>query len=676
VVRLKINTVSIRNFGVLSEIDIDLAGEIGKLAFINALNGYGKTTFQGALRWCLYGIEPKNPDKFVSRIAFENSDITQVSTSIQFSDDENTRWRVKRELRFEKSGGSDFKRIGADTLTVWKQSATTGELTDILPNPETWLRSQFPERLEHFFLFDGEQMEKFFSSDVLKVIENGVREIAGVDYFESLQNRIREIETKKRAKAAKLSGARSENLNGQLQEKILILDDLRQTELEKLEKLETNRDELSKVNELLAESAITEREAERSSELAAAIENARLEAATANQEFQMALFQFGIGMQFEKSHLELRRQVDHARKEDKLPPPFDPERLRTLLDLERCICGCDLSNDKAGRQAIVKLIEKYSASSAVGQRLRESSDQLDKYESSFPVYQDSIRTLNRLHIEKKRLVDALVEDQEKLTARLAANDVAFISNIGRNKQYLQKEQSDLHSDLAQISKQIAEELPKCERLRKQLSDSIEGQAEAESLLREAAFAASLGAAAGQIFAFGLEKVRHELEVSVSNRFNQVVKGRFKTTVSDSYRVETRDQSGKIVPLSAGQAMMQAYIFAIALREVIQLSFPLIVDTPFGRLDGKNRRILGEYLVEMIKVEAGKPNRQIIFLMQDTEYDPYVRQYFASLSPMEFYFAFEKGRELDKSVLGTGIDPEWFENGAWKHWHEGENGKNE
>ena len=671
---MKINSVSIKNFGVLADIEIDLSGEAGKLAFINALNGYGKTTFQGALRWCLYGIEPKNPDKFVSRIAFDDSNTTNVSTSIQFSDDENTRWRVKRELRFEKSGNDEIKRIGADALTVWKQSAITGELTDILPNPETWLRSQFPERLEHFFLFDGEQMEKFFSSDVLKVIENGVREIAGVDYFESLQNRIRELETKKLAKAAKLSGSKSETLNTQLQERILILENLRQAESDMRENLQINLENLDKVNELLAESAITEREAERSSELAVAIEIARTDASAANVEFQTALFQFGIGLQFEKAHLELKKQVEQARKDDKLPPPFDPERLSKLLAAEKCICGCDLAKDDAGRQAIMRLIEKYSASSAVGQRLRESEDQLNRYKSSFSANQRSIRALNQLHSEKRKLVESLVEEQEKLTAKLAANDVEFISQLGRNKQRLQNEQSELHSDLAQITKQIEEDIPKCERLRKQLGDSIEGQVEAETLLREAAFASQLGEAAGQIFAYGLEKVRKELEISVSSRFNKIVKGKFTTTVSDSYRVITSDKNGKIVPLSAGQAMMQAYIFAIALREVIKLSFPLIVDTPFGRLSAKNRMILAEYLVEMIKTETDKSNRQIIFLMQDTEYDPYVREYFTSLYPIELFFTFEVGREMDKSILGSGIDPEWLETGAWKDWYERGNGK--
>jgi hypothetical protein len=94
---------------------------------------------------------------------------------------------------------------------------------------------------------------------------------------------------------------------------------------------------------------------------------------------------------------------------------------------------------------------------------------------------------------------------------------------------------------------------------------------------------------------------------------------------------------------------------------------LIVDTPFGRLSGDFRAWLSEVLSTFILKEVENANRQIIFLMTDTEYTPYTKGRFAKASPLEFYLAYEAGNETDKSVIGKGIDPEWMNHDYWKDW---------
>jgi hypothetical protein len=117
-------------------------------------------------------------------------------------------------------------------------------------------------------------------------------------------------------------------------------------------------------------------------------------------------------------------------------------------------------------------------------------------------------------------------------------------------------------------------------------------------------------------------------------------------------------------------MAKAYIFSLALRDVINLGFPLIVDTPFGRLSEDFRVWLARILSEFLVKEAQKSNRQIIFLMTDTEYTPFTKKHFSAAKPLEYFLAYEKGNEADKSNLGKGIDPGWLELTVWKAWAEG------
>ena len=57
-------------------------------------------------------------------------------------------------------------------------------------------------------------------------------------------------------------------------------------------------------------------------------------------------------------------------------------------------------------------------------------------------------------------------------------------------------------------------------------------------------------------------------------------------------------------------------------------------------------------------------------MTDTEYTPFTKKYFSAANPLEYYLAYEKGNETDKSNLGKGIDPGWLGLTVWKAWSEG------
>ena len=69
----------------------------------------------------------------------------------------------------------------------------------------------------------------------------------------------------------------------------------------------------------------------------------------------------------------------------------------------------------------------------------------------------------------------------------------------------------------------------------------------------------------------------------------------------------------IVDISAGQSLFLALSFVTALREITGYKFPLIIDTPLGKISGSNQYNLAKILPTYLE------NEQISFLATDTEW---------------------------------------------------------
>ena len=155
---MKIDRVSISNFGIISNINLDISKKEGSLVFLNGRNGRGKTTFQSALRWCFYGEEP-SISKFLSTFALANAKsgevlTTSVTAEIKM-DVEGSTAVIERTQTFQKTDSGEVKRIGQSQINVKTRGAVAGSLTEVKTESEgeKWLQSYFPKRLINFFLF-------------------------------------------------------------------------------------------------------------------------------------------------------------------------------------------------------------------------------------------------------------------------------------------------------------------------------------------------------------------------------------------------------------------------------------------------------------------------------------------------------------------------------------------
>ncbi len=668
---MKVEKLVIENFGIIHEAKFDFAGSSGNLVFINGLNGRGKTTLQSAIRWCFFGDEPQSTTKFASRYAInklkDGQSITVRATAEISLDRQGERAFIERTQMFTRQDNGVPKKLGSASLVVKTKSNEASALTDVTVDPELWIAEHFPKRLINFFLFDGELMTNFFKTNVKIEIESAIREIAGVDLFEGIASNLESVEGQLNRKISKLTGKKSEEIE-QAREKESLL---RESTIEELKittiNLEKTEKRLKEIYDQLSESRETESMAAKLKDIDLEITGLEVSQKQSELEFNLKLLSCGTMSLLSPSFQELSNQVDIAKKEDRFPPSFEPERVRELLARGECICGCTLTPGDERANSLNKLIEKHAVSSDVGKILDNVSRQIEKLGIRLHGDWKEIQLINSRITTVSDERNKLMNERDKLTVKLQGSDITSIRALANEKERLELYANQLRRVKAELLVTFDSSDSKFKKLDLEFAAFAKGNLEAEALRAQAELAREVSQSAKQIHGIAIAQVRQQLQRAIEEKFSLVKSGKFRTSITEDFEVLTLNEDGSKVDLSEGESMAKAYIFSLALRDVINLGFPLIVDTPFGRLSGDFRGWLSEVLSTFLLKEVKKKNRQIIFLMTDTEYTPYTKARFEKATPLEFYLASEPGSETEKSVIGQGIDPEWFKHDYWKDW---------
>jgi hypothetical protein len=89
----------------------------------------------------------------------------------------------------------------------------------------------------------------------------------------------------------------------------------------------------------------------------------------------------------------------------------------------------------------------------------------------------------------------------------------------------------------------------------------------------------------------------------------------KVEISPDYKIKVLDKEGvdNLKTLSAGQTLYLSLSFISALREVTAINYPMVIDSPFGKVSGQERVWAADDLPKFL------PDTQITFLVTDTEY---------------------------------------------------------
>jgi DNA sulfur modification protein DndD len=120
----------------------------------------------------------------------------------------------------------------------------------------------------------------------------------------------------------------------------------------------------------------------------------------------------------------------------------------------------------------------------------------------------------------------------------------------------------------------------------------------------------------------------EIRTKVQNRTEEIFKKLItrhwqikKVEIDENYKIRVIDteEVDNLKTLSAGQTLYLALSYIAAVREVTDTNYPMIIDSPFGRISGLERVRAAEDLPLYL------PDTQITLLVTNTEYNAEIKK---------------------------------------------------
>jgi DNA sulfur modification protein DndD len=670
---MKMTSLEISNLGVHKELKLDVASQQNRLIFLNGSNNHGKTSLLTALEFVLFNAELSggNLSKLAAR-ELEVGGSAEIRVRLKLLQPNGDVAVVTRVQPFERTAAGIIRPDGSSELDVTLISRDVTVQAESVPRPEEWLDSHFPIRFKDFVLFDGEKMTRFFDNRVKAAIENAVREIARIDYFEEVIRTVKKAQAELQSKQAKLASKSAEKLNAEIagfQRQLDLTERNLETALRQRNSLQSEEKTLRPLIEGLKDGAkyLGENKKLRDEHEALLEEQKELKI-----EFRRVLWGAGISTFLAgKLKYPIEKQIEIADKAGRYPADFKFEALEDVMAKGVCICGNHIIQGSDSEAAIRALMERNLSAGMLGTELSSLKATLDRSIGLAQANHQEVASLIRRQRKVHSEIQANLLSQRELAPKLEGLSLKSddVASILANYQQIQRGIDELKQTIPMWESEQRSKKLEISKRQKEFEAAIGNSASAQLLKRQADYLASVIAQSSDFGQSVLERARIRLESFVSERFGRTDGGRYKTQITDEFDVITLNQDGTVANLSSGQNMVKAYMFSFALRSVIGLSFPLIVDTPYGRLDEKNRMLVAETLSNMFK-EGDSEGQQAVFLMHDGEYTPWVMEHFKDLNPLEYYLE-HFDEEYEISHLREGIDPEWYKYSAWQFYRETE-----
>lgn len=599
---MKINKLTLGNiFSYFGNVEFDFSNS-KTLNLIIGENGFGKTSFINSIKIALHGITKdvlkigdyslskqeyimgaNGFSGMINRIAKEQG-INECSIGIDFEDKNSNIHTVKRVFKTTNTSYSE-------SLTVTNKLTGT-VLTD--DDAQDYINSKIINpSLAKFFLFDGERVQdiaNFSSEEFAKMLENVFEEIG---IFEQL---IEDMKTLKRT--YQTDSITDKSLQNLFIEKNNLID-LKNKEIENfIANIQSKKLDLRefKKNDTELRNKINKLKSENKDELDSV--NNELNVLSSNRDKKLDLFKAQavtcLPLLLDKE-LKLKIESDiFANYYDLnyLPKEIIERKKIEFIQLinEKIKNGEDISNimeifdrvffseNQEKRVAFVDTTKiKYQFESLDLQVLAFGMllDNIIEIDTLIKEQEDKLSILKEAIKQNEKALDLLLEDKEKNSNKIAVLESDIESSekgINDNKLLIKDTEKEVHQISMKTHKEdvIIEKIATCEKTILVCNESIK-----------------------------ITKIqkREQLEKNVNEKLALLIKDSYDAShlkVYDDFTINLFDKENKkmdILSSSSGQKQIIATALIWAISEYANTDMPMIVDTPLGRLDDKNQKLL-------------------------------------------------------------------------------------
>lgn len=596
-------------------------------------NGTGKTGIFRSLIFSLFGkvhLEQDNPNDELHIVNFkaieENKGRpTKTSVTIEF-ENRNKKYSLKRERIAIQSKNEIKEKPSKVELFI------TDKVGNFSPTPITdefeiknLVGSIVDENTKDFFFFDGEQIETLARTDdtVKREVKEGIVKLLKIHEIESAIEILSLLSNSEKTKITKES--QNLNLMNKKKESEKIEKDIEDSESiieqrdaevvilkEKIRELEVKLNQSKEINDLV----------ERKQGIAESIKLKQQIESSKKDKIKKILLENGVNFLLSDHYIDVNNYMDQvAGDQDDL---VSIAAINKSLNSNHCvICGTNLSENPVHLHNVELLKANYRSD-----ELTPLITLVQGAISDFHKNEDEYRTqMQNAFIEFKEKKNNLEEERRKFD-----NIQDTIKEVAQSKVTLADVQIALNrknEELQTLLRKIDREEEKVEQLKK---DQIIVEKEFDKLVSQneslrfdqdvLSFINELGGEFKSIF----EEYSHEMRVRLSNEATNIFKLLIsekdrnlinRININEKYEIEVIgwDDVNITPDISQGQRQIVSLAFITALSKVATKnfsnnSFPLFMDTPFGRISGENRDQLIKNIPELTS--------QWILLLTDTE----------------------------------------------------------
>jgi len=590
-------------------------------------NMRGKTSLLNAIRWGFYGKALGRHLREIPLHLMPNSEATSQND-----------WHMEVRILFEADGNQyDLRRI-ADKKTLVARPDKPEDLTvdtflqkngAAIPGNEieSEINKFAPEQVSRFFLFDGELLQEYEEllvegSDQGKKIKESIEQVLGVPALINGRNDVYML-LKRAQKIQEQDAAKIKGMEGiaEKQRDWIAKRESYEKDLYDLNKKleETNKeridleDYLEKFDSIIKQKTEYDLLADRKKQLEAQMNETKNERLSLVSDAWRDL----LAPKLSKKRSELESIQSNL-----LTNMSSKVEIETLLDLKKAMLAnsvCPTCNQTMHQTKIDAIEADIANLTKKIESLNSSSDDLASI--SMKINSISKITVGEVY---SRIVDAdrlLAKSEHELSktdnrlddinSEIRKFDTDEMMRTRKRRDFLYGEGSKLTSDIRIVESNIAEADKELKILSQRISENKSRSYTRSSIM------AMLAESLNECFSKSIEELRMSLREKVQDCATQAFKQLTSQQsyqglkINENYGLQILDHNGADVPVrSAGAEQIVALSLIDGLSKAGRSAGPVVMDTPFGRLDTKHRKNILGYLP--------KAATQLILFVHDGE----------------------------------------------------------
>ena len=646
-----------------------LTSEDDRFAAVIGNNGAGKSNLLNAINWCFFHKEPHmEQDEGLPIINIKCIEEAEEESKIEMSvsvilEQGSTKYNITRKLavvkhkletgpdgeyritNLEDSGRSELVPVGLEK--IHNLSTSTFQRSD---NGGTWedqtkthdfdavVNHILPESLSKFFLLDGEFLEKFFEGR--QRINEGVKQISQLNILEETLDHINRVKSSGRANY-------DDHKINELEDKITIHEKWLHSigengEEEFIDEIIPGSDVAYHKNgepkEKDLKSALVYLDGERINVRKKLHEQGQVSNADLHK--QKIKLQDNLNVSRDKLIKVEKQQRDLLIKQS--PIIMLQKALKTTIDIvnveiekgrlpnrskivfaddllsrECCICGTSLKIGTAERKNVETMRASVNADVDLdlANDLKYANEQfIRKITEMKKVVGENTEEIDSLGINLKKTYEKMSKIEDQL---VDYSDDQY-QQLMHQGQRIDRDYSKVQSELREITSEIRRRRDELKLLKQELYNAHAKSEKVARRLHESEVLEQVHNVLESLCDELSDEIREKIQEKTTAYFKKIMwkEGFFDQVQIDSeYRLKLITVTGfdAIDGLAAGEKLFLAFAFVAALREITGYKFPLVIDSPLGKVAGTPRRLLANQLPVFL------PNSQLVLLVTNTEY---------------------------------------------------------